>query len=335
MHRCKFSHDLIGYLITKPVDIHFPLPPSDPACIDGSLQGLSEEARQAYLDANYSDSAPFVKWTQPEEAEGAEDDEADKELPQPASKDYRHSLSAAYCACYTAMAARGGGTGNGCPAGWKCRFLGAHVVKDDTLPEQEGALGGPAGLRLLRPREGEEPDATEKPKMALDELNFVSSDAMRQLGKRKVSTTSKDEVASRAAFTSLELTLNVFVSQYPLPLTKIILKTLEAETKARAEGDLASGPLLMDREAARLDWAAQEASAASSAKKQKAIQSKTIDFEELENAGPAVPASTSGASAAKKCKQDPIESSEGALDYARVRPPEKRRLDWKHGELCE
>lgn len=122
-------------------------------------------------------------------------------------------------------------------------------------------------------------------------------------------------------------------AQYPLPLTKTIIEALEAETKSKPEGELCSGPLLIDRAAARTDWAAQEASAAASAKKQQAFQSKKIDFEELENAA-AAPAPAASAQVEMRA-QDPIQSSEGALDYARVRPPEKRRLDWKHGELCE
>ncbi|PWN48597.1 FMN-linked oxidoreductase [Violaceomyces palustris] len=230
-----------------------------------------------------------------------------------------------------------------CVQGWKCRFLGAHVkvvgpsVKavenagtdgeqgsKEGQDEKEGGVGAGqmlgfqgTGLELLtdekrwsewqsrdRPLVRSEGDK-ERPKVVIDdELNFASGELQRALRTRK----------------------------YPLPKTKIVLDYLEKESqrlqRESTDGSNAGkGPL-------------------------------PLDFSSIGKAGGEVVTEPTAATSIEEMDEDAIEemennlrnsvatktearreegllsclSSSDCIDKARLRAPEKRRLNWK-GEL--
>jgi len=257
---CRFGHDLAAYLTHKPRDIH-----TVPA-----HSGLLGAARDAYL---------ALLW---EQAVAAETPAPPPELQDP----IQHSLDfSTYCAYFAQRGA--------CPAGWKCRFLGAHVRRVGpsraVTPEANGTLG--TGLELAtddarvaawRARDTSAPGAAARDS---DELNWLEPHASRALRTRK----------------------------YTYDKTPAILDALRAETQAlsklppdeAAASPVGKGPLRIDYAAAARERRAREAARA--ADTEEALEAAE---DELRNAAAAA----------------------AAADTARVRPCEKRRLQWR-GEL--
>lgn len=181
---CKFSHDIKGYLLSKPRDLHFPVQPQ----ASSSLVGLEPDEQAAYLDAHYTTTQPFIRWSIGE-GEGASQQE-DEDVPQPACRSIDDTLSVhTRCPSYDAHRAKRGGSGTDtCPAGWKCRFLGAHIRRTSATQ----SASSPDGLEefaLLRFEPSAAPSACKsKPRVAPDERNYPSTESVRSLARKKVSS---------------------------------------------------------------------------------------------------------------------------------------------------
>ncbi|CEH15002.1 Uncharacterized conserved protein [Ceraceosorus bombacis] len=302
-HSCKFSHDIKGYLLTKPRDLHFPRQPQ----ASSSLVGLEPHEQLAYLDALYTTTPPFVRW--PVGAGEMADEPKDEDAPRAAARDIDDTLSnQTRCPSFDAHRARGasGSSTDTCPAGWKCRFLGAHVSRE-VGGRSLSALDNLEGLALLR--FGPDAHATAdkgKARVAPDERNYPDPDSIRALSRKK----------------------------YPLPLTRAATAILDKDPP----NVQASGRVIFDAQAARRAYASEQAQ--SHPTKQLDIQnepgtaSARIDFEELENsAGASSDLHALSAATGRRLHDAEISGSTiGQLDSARIRPPEKRRLQWK-GEL--
>lgn len=113
---CRYGHDLAAYLAHKPRDIPFVAP---------------ERVDDAWLDRLYAFAVA---------RDSGEEDE------EPAAADpVQQSIRPTHCVYF---AARGE-----CPAGWRCRFLGAHVrrVSASCAVDAAGAAGtARTGLELVR-----------------------------------------------------------------------------------------------------------------------------------------------------------------------------------------
>ena len=104
-------------------------------------------------------------------------------------------------------------------------------------------------------------------------------------------------------------------------MSRAVLAILQNETDAESKD---KKPFGVDAEAARVAFDAEQARKAAAAAAPAAAKTE-IDFEELENAmsKPQQRAAEAEASG----------SRQGAPDFARIRAPEKRRLNWKN-QLC-
>jgi tRNA-dihydrouridine synthase 3 len=211
--KCKFEHDIQRYMLCKKRDLLFPSPPifveGDYKNVvrgkDGvewrkmkmeelgllrpiatsSTDGLTREAEE-YLDAQYSTTAPFVKWTAHPEQPTEEGEEASKDVKQ----SLLHTSPKTHCSAYHQL-------GGQCPAGWRCRFLGAHVRVQEA--SDTSVQGGAADSAFhigdvqvqgaghfefsTANQEKEDGDTTYR----LGEYNWLSGDGMRALRKRRVS----------------------------------------------------------------------------------------------------------------------------------------------------
>lgn len=246
---CRFGHDLAAYLTHKPRDIDFiaPAGPADDAWLD-----------RVYEYAVRHDGAP-------EPSAGSDDP-------------VQHSIRDTHCIYF---AARGE-----CPAGWRCRFLGAHVRRvspsSAVTPDAKGTAG--TGLELMRD-DARAAAWRARPRSLVndahpenDEVNWLPPHAAKALRTRK----------------------------YRFEKAPLITARLRAEAESGAPG---AGPLAIDfaaeREAARVSSSAPPADATE---------------EQLEEY----------ANALRNVRT--AEADSPPDDRARVRPAEKRRLNWK-GEL--
>lgn len=325
---CRFDHDLVGYLSTKAKDIHLPPAPTK------KVADMSEQEKSRWFEERYSVTLiPSREAASLEDGRDGDDEEeeggatfvrtsssrkATTDAVAVSQDPAHHSLDfTTSCPIYAAKGF--------CTMGWKCRFLGSHVSvvgpsKLSSVPQPTGydasgleMLSDPARVEAWRHR----PRAFVFPNRALDnvdqdELNFGTSAGMKSLRVRR----------------------------YPLPRTKAVLTYLDAEANVLAKADpqgstAGKGPIRIEltdssssAEAPNGDGAVPAASAGD------APVSKTggkEDLEEMENAIRNAQSSSSSSSVLRQAEAA-ASAAEGAVDVARIRPSEKRRLNWK-GEL--
>ncbi|GAK64147.1 FMN-linked oxidoreductase [Moesziomyces antarcticus] len=293
---CRFSHDLVAYLRAKDRDLFMPPIPHN------QLEAMSDEQKQQWLEEQYS-----LTLLPTDEGEGqtfvracSSSSTASAPAGAAASNDPAHASINWTTSC-PIFALKGF-----CTMGWKCRFLGAHVrlVGSSSLVDAANPTGfAGSGLELVtdadrmaawraRPRAFALKDADPDQ----DEVNFGTGAGMKSLRTRK----------------------------YPLPKTRAVLKYLEDEAKQLATSDpqasTAGKGLIPHEVIANAIAGPNPATSASNAGAE--VEGKTAEeLEEMENA--LRNASTRQADAA---------SSSSGIDVARIRPSEKRRLNWK-GEL--
>ncbi|KAI3484315.1 hypothetical protein L1887_52628 [Cichorium endivia] len=293
---CRFSHDLVAYLRAKDRDLFMPPIPHN------QLDAMSDEQKQKWLEEQYSltllptddeEGQTFVRAC-------SSSFNAPTAAGAVASTDPAHASIDWTTSC-PIFALKGF-----CTMGWKCRFLGAHVrlVGASSLADAANPTGfAGSGLELVtdaermaawraRPRAFALKDADPDQ----DEVNFGTGAGMKSLRTRK----------------------------YPLPKTRAVLKYLEDEAKQLATSDpqaSTAGKGAIPHEVIASAIAGNN-TATSAAKVAADAEGKTAEeLEEMENA--LRNASTRQADAA---------SSSSGIDVARIRPSEKRRLNWK-GEL--
>ncbi|WFD36250.1 tRNA-dihydrouridine(47) synthase [NAD(P)(+)] [Malassezia cuniculi] len=154
---CRFGHDLVAYLKHKPADIVF-IAPQDGAVDDAWLDTVYEHA----LKSERTDEPTAVS-----------------------SDAVQKSIRDTYCVYF---AARGE-----CPAGWRCRFLGAHVKRVspsiEVDPDAQGVAG--TGLELVRD-EAKMAAWRSRPRACVnethpenDEVNWLAPNAAKALRARK------------------------------------------------------------------------------------------------------------------------------------------------------
>ncbi|WFD30006.1 tRNA-dihydrouridine(47) synthase [NAD(P)(+)] [Malassezia sp. CBS 17886] len=250
---CRFGHDLCAYLQHKQHDIH-------------ALSPRADEGQDAWLERVH---ACAVASESPPQHPHCDD-------PVHASLD-----TTTHCVFF--------GERGVCPAGWKCRFLGAHVrrVSPSRLVAGEAAAGVEgSGLELVRDEaraaawHARRAD-THAGRSDSDEMNWVSPAEMRAM-------------RSRA---------------YPLEKTPAIVAHLQQEAKALvgltpdevAASPVGKGPLCIDYE--------KEAT--------------------LRRVRAAAPRGAAATEEALDEYENELRNAEAAADTARVRPCEKRRLQWR------
>lgn len=306
---CRFSHDLVAYLQNKDKDLY--LPPVAHA----EVEAMTEEQKMQWLEERYSLTLlPASSATYGDAAEGdkmetfvraSSSTAAPTSTAQAASSDPAHASLDLTTSC-PIVAVKGF-----CTMGWKCRFLGSHVriVGPSSLVDEANAGGfAKSGLELVKDEARVEAWRSRSRAFVLpaegddnvdqDEINFGTSAGMKSMRVRK----------------------------YPLPKTKAVLKYLEQEAKELAKADpqgstSGKGPIPPSVfESAAAAPSAGVTTAVTSA----AVEAGGDDLEEMENA-----VRNSAATAGRAAEAATTTTS---LDLARIRPAEKRRLNWK-GEL--
>ncbi|KAE8225164.1 hypothetical protein CF319_g2049 [Tilletia indica] len=186
-----------------------------------------------------------------------------------------------------------------CPAGWKCRFLGGHVR---ILPSNstEAPQEAPAEVESVGTIPGTAP--TRIGNIELLGLNF--SQAHGSGGSGEEGDVFRRGETNFVTKTALRLLKN---HKYPLPKTEQILDILNAEKEesAQTQGSSRPPPIVLSE-----DWGRKPAKGKLS----------EADLEDAMLNG-IEPETSSHAT-----QQDGASS---AVDVARYRPTEKRRLDWK------
>ncbi|CCU98714.1 unnamed protein product [Malassezia sympodialis ATCC 42132] len=263
--QCKYGHDLCAYLTHKRRDIPFLAPPPT-----GSVRTLPPDERDAYLDSLYAQAV------QSEQPPAAAPPPAD---PVQASLDYSTE-----CPYFSER-----GT---CPAGWRCRFLGAHVRRVSAShacvgAEAQGMLG--TGLELVhdpaRAAAWRSRPTTAQPEN--DEVNWLAPGVAKSLRSKKY------------AYDKAPIITQVLADE---------AQALHALSPAEAAtSPLGKGPLRIDYEQHRR-------------------------LERLKAASMRPDAAEEALEAYEDALRNAREGSDAAADTARVRPAEKRRLQWK-GEL--
>ena len=256
---CRFGHDLCNYLTHKGRDLPHRIPAPD-------------QPRDVWLDAVYEDAV---------QAEQA---------PAPAPSDDPVQRSVDFTTTCPYYVERGT-----CPAGWKCRFLGGHVVRESASQAvQADALGERGtGLRLKHDEaraaawRARARAVTNDAHPENDEVNWLAPEGAKLLRSGK----------------------------YPYEKTPAILACLQEETRKLAAmpahevstTSVGRGPL-------RVNYAQEAALAAVQAQAPRGAAATEEALEEHENA------------------LRNVRASDAAADLAKVRPAEKRRLQWR-GEL--
>ncbi|EST05770.1 tRNA-dihydrouridine synthase [Kalmanozyma brasiliensis GHG001] len=311
---CRFSHDLVQYLQNKDRDLFLP------AVKHAELEAMTKEQKETWLEERYS--LTLLPAVGGDDGEGekletfvrASSSSAASALGEvQASKDPAHASLDLTTSC-PIFAIKGF-----CTMGWKCRFLGSHVriVGPSSLADKDNATGFyGSGLELItdevkvaawrnRSRAFILPPAAGEPSQGedninQDEINFGTSAGMKSMRVRK----------------------------YPLPKTKAVLKFLEQEVKELAKIDphgamSGKGPIPVQV----IDEAVAAQSSGAAPTATTAVPSAgSDDLEEMENA------MRNSAAAATAARAAEASTTTSPIDLARIRPSEKRRLNWK-GEL--
>ncbi|SPO25177.1 related to DUS3 - member of dihydrouridine synthase family [Ustilago trichophora] len=293
---CRFSHDVVAYLRNKDRDLYMPAVPHE------ELEGMSAEERHKWLEERYSltllssgkeggEGETFVKATCTSSSSSLENSETKPTDPAHTSLDLTTT-----CPIFAIKGF--------CTMGWKCRFLGSHVriVGSSSLADPSNPTGfAGTGLELVRdedklkawrarPRAFTLQGEGQGQDADQEELNFGTSAGMKSMRIRK----------------------------YPLPKTKAVLKYLEKESKELAQVDpqgSTGGKRPIPREVVDAAVAAaEEPTAAGNVEKEG-------DLEEMENS---LRNSTSARAA------EAATTAGSSVDLARIRPTEKRRLNWKN-----
>ncbi|KDN51960.1 FMN-linked oxidoreductase [Tilletiaria anomala UBC 951] len=348
--KCFYEHDVERYLKVKKQDISFPAPPPPPVLEDvdekvrfsklgllsvpgkSTVDGLSSDA-QHYLDSHYSTQAPFCKWNNvPDlvsETELENNDSADT------TADCKRSLlldGRTYCTAFHQL-------GDHCPAGWRCRFLGAHVkvldeksggtAEESSIQIQEETRSVVKDVQLLR-KKGfvfrEENEEQGKSTFWLGEYNWVGQEKLKALRKREYLLPRTNAVLAR---------LETENTQLALPQRPITLSPEEVEDH-RVKEDRRVQQRQAGKEQRQQQHAGRKRKGDSSARVEE------VDLDDLENEMRAQTAQVpqTQAAEAKAEAEAGAQTSSGdglifdlsSIDTARIRPSEKRRLRWK-GEL--
>ncbi|EPQ29991.1 uncharacterized protein PFL1_02664 [Pseudozyma flocculosa PF-1] len=326
--QCKFSHDLVAYLADKATDIHRPLPPKP----YGPVAALEPQEKEAWFESQYSTSkiAKGDEWTYVKEPAhvATSQPQADGKSIDPVHRSLDLGTS---CPKFSVQGF--------CDFGWKCRFLGAHVrivgPSKLALEQQQSSAEGAAepsgtgfagtGLELVRDEERvrawrsrsrvftpKSDGAVQPEDLDRDEFNYGTSAAMKAMKTRK----------------------------YPLPKTKAVLEYLEKESRELSRLDpsgsqAGKGPIRIDF--AKLEAEASARGPASStagkpAGASLATQDEEADLEEMENALRNQASASNAAGTQARAAEAAASAVQGDIDLARIRPSEKRRLNWR-GEL--
>lgn len=256
---CRFGHDLCLYLTHKPRDLPHLVP-------------AEGEARAQWLERVYELAAQSEK----------------PEAPKPDGDAVQSCVDfSTQCPYYAERGA--------CPAGWKCRFLGAHVKRVSpsraVVPEAGGERG--TGLELVtdaarvaqweaRPRA-----VTNTAHPANDEVNWLSPESAKLLRSGKYKYEKAPAILARLKQETNELGA---------------LPPYDA-----ASSKIGHGPLV-------IDYAYEATLAKVQAQAPRGAAATEEALEEHANA------------------LRNVRPSDAAADTARVRPAEKRRLQWR-GEL--
>ena len=311
---CKYSHDLVEYLAEKRRDLPLATPPAESSTLN---QFATPQEKYDWLEAHYSteriplhdgdngythvkDAGSLHAQAQAQAQAAASTSTSASTATDPAHR------SLDYDTCCPIFYARGF-----CTLGWKCRFLGAHV-----------RVVGPSRLAVAQ--------ASEATGFAQSGLELVRDEhklkAWRQRKRAFAITTrqqteeqlDRDEVnySTPAGMKALR------TRKFPLHKTRAVLDYLETESRELAKLDpqgtaAGKGPIPLD-----LDKIAADAEA--SAKKETPRDEALL--EEMEN-------ERRNANASEQRQSEAAASaSADDLDKARIRPSEKKRLNWR-GEL--
>lgn len=237
----------------------------------GSLRGLSEQDRDAFLDQCYMVEEPFVTW---HSSSGDQQEDNGTAAETPSSPSQRPIV----CPLYHSLESRpiwDASTSSKpwtafCPYGFRCRFLAAHLTAGD--PD----TGTEPNLTF------EKPQSEESFRGVLDERNYPQLGLARLLRKK----------------------------EYNLSRTKEAQRLLAEEEKDyQARGINGAGPLPLDIEAVDAGSTAPAAPPAAA---------DDDDLDAMMNA---------------RVEDAAASSSSGAIDVARMRQSEKRKLNWYHNEL--
>ncbi|GAC98833.1 potential tRNA dihydrouridine synthase [Pseudozyma hubeiensis SY62] len=297
---CRFSHDLVAYLEGKERDIFMP-------SVDyAELEAMSEEQKMTWLEQRYS-LTPLSATT----ADGDETDAKTQTFVKlssstpstpPPSSDPAHKSIDPTTTC-PIFALRGA-----CTLGWKCRFLGAHVrhVGPSSLSSSptDAATGfANSGLELVV-------DQTRVDAWRARKRDFV-------LPQQSQSAADQDEMnfGTSAGMKAMR------VRKFPLPKTKAVLRFLEEEARELAKVDpqgSTSGKGAIPKSIFEEETNGKGSAAASAESGEKKQED---DLEEMENAL----RNTATARAAEAS----LTTTTSSIDTARIRPSEKRRLNWR------
>jgi len=287
---CKFSHDLETYMRSKEADLTFlPLPSSSSQSAE-SLHALKDEgAKQAYLDTHYSTSEPFLISTYSNAHRGSWQKDDSNSAVLPGSS----TDTGVRCPIFDRLGE--------CGAGWKCRFLGGHVRihpdKAENGQEQQGEeeevapLARMGNVELLGlPGSGHAQDEDHR----RGETNYVSKTALRELKSRR----------------------------YPLPKTKAVMAIINSESEQLAQTSERARvqPIVITEDGSAVLAGSLPKATPVMGKRKAATEADLED------------ALMNGIEPEPEVEADHSTQQDGAsiaIDRARVRPTEKRRLDWK------
>lgn len=287
---CKFSHDLCEYLRRKDRDVSLLAPPPGA----DSVRFVADDARDAYLDALYAHAVARERAVPTSSGAAQSGAAPGGTAPGSAapSADQGAPADAVQASVDYATHCPYFAARGVCPVGWKCRFLGAHV-------RRVGASRAVAG--------------DDAPGFLHTGLELVTDDGAAQRWAARATVTpappaERDEVNWLAPGVARSLRTR----KYSYDKAPAIVAALKAETQAlqaltpdqAAASKLGCGPLRVDYEA----YAQREQLAA-------ALQNDPSD---------------EALAAYEDAQRNAAAVCDAAADVARVRPSEKRRLQWKN-----
>lgn len=261
----------------------------------GCLMELAENERVAYLDKLYSTTAPFTHF--------GNDDLGgiiDPHTLCPVAAARQHASSSGGTA---------GASHATCYAGWTCRFLGAHAQQPGDGKGVDGTGWELTGSNQTHV-DGQSDDAIRR--NAPDERNWLPQWVPRALKTR----------------------------EYPLHLTKAALKRLADEVESTELER--RGPIYIDEDAARRVYGTRPTTSSNGAHSggQKGPADQQYDgddddddLDQLMNGGPLARKPAAVEEERRAMRVYDAAHSICDVDVARIRPSEKRRLDWFHDEL--
>ncbi|SNX83628.1 probable tRNA-dihydrouridine(47) synthase [NAD(P)(+)] [Melanopsichium pennsylvanicum] len=339
---CRFSHDLVSYLQHKDKDLFLPPVPH------AELERMSFKQKEQWLEQRYSltllPAADGNGIKQEARNTEGEDDERVVETfvkacssavapPMgsiPKSTDPAHHSLDPTTTC-PIFAVKGF-----CTMAWKCRFLGSHVriVGPSSLVDGENAAGfAKSGLELVR-------DQDKLAAWRRRSRAFSSATGKEGLGQAQAES-EKDGDQDELNFGTSEGMKQMRIKKFPLLKTKAVLKYLQKESEDLSTNDPEA--LARSRKPIPSQIVAQALFQSSTDASSTTLESCTnpgsgengMDGDELEelenaarNAAATATATATGAAAAERAAE--AATTHTSIDLARIRPSEKRRLQWKN-----